>query len=146
MLLLSMCSTTQSCKERKELLQQLRYRLLMVRSKLTGRFRNENATTVTMARTDLILAWPYPGFHDRFFSRVRLHDLVSAETGNRAWKVSGAQGSPVVERKVEQRKSCSVSSTLFLVLISRCVVVPIIGWFSNRTGTSFDDGKARRKD
>ena len=65
------------------------------------------------------------GFHDRVFSRVRLHDLDSAETGNRAWKVCGAQGSPVAERKVEHRKSCSVSSALFLVLISRCVVVPI---------------------
>ena len=78
-----------------------------------------------MARTDLNLAWPYPGFHERFFSRVLLEDLNSAETGNRAWKVSGAQGSPVAERKVEHRKSCSVSSALFLVLISRCVVVPI---------------------
>ena len=106
----------------------------------SGRFRNENATTVTMTRTDLNLAWPYPGFHERFFPRVRLHDLDSAETGNRAWKVSGAQGSPVVERKVEHWKSCSVSSALFLCLISRCVVVPIIGWFSKRTGTSVDDG------
>ena len=31
----------------------------------------------------------------------------------------------MAERKVEHRKSCSVSSALFLVLISRCVVVPI---------------------
>ena len=144
-----MCSTTQSCKERKELLQQLRYRLLMVRSKLTGRFRNE--TRRQWRWRAQILIWldhtlgSFRGFFSRAAPRFGQRKPETAHEKSLAPRVA-QQLSPAAERKVEHWKSCSVSSALFLVLISRCVVVPIMGWSRKRTGTSFDDGKERRTD
>lgn len=124
-----MCSIIQSCKERKESLQQLRCRLLMVRNKLTGRFRNENPTTVATARTDLTLPWvPWEAFFSCAAQRSRQRGKRKPRMKSLAPRVASSRAESWA------LESCSVSSALFLVLISRCVVVPII----SHTGSEYD--------